>query len=482
MPFPSAAIRAIRGSALSLMHLRLILLLLTGLRASAAPHVLSVDFAVSAGTIRPLHGTNKGPLHSNGIIDVTAQQKRLRIPFTRLHDCQHPNPHVVDIHALFPNPDADPALPASYDFRATDEYLTAVRATGAEIIYRLGESIEHQTVKRHVHPPRDPAKWAEICAGVVRHYNEGWAGGHRHGIRYWEIWNEPENRPVMWTGTDAQFLELYKVTSRRLRTEFPQIKIGGSAFGSYGKFDGTNLEPSEFCAAFLDLCRRESLPLDFFSWHCYTDNPAELAARAKAVRRVLDARDFKKTESHLNEWNYLPGNTWDILSRTAAPEARQQAAEQMAGAPGAAFLAAALCELQDAPLDVANFYHAECGLFGLLTEVGAPTPNYYAMLAFAQMLDTPQRLTCTGGLPGKLSLLAGNDPGKTKAAVLIANLSGPEEIHLSLAHLPSPALAAVEVRLVDGTRNLESVNGWSFDAGVLTLKLPPPAVALITLR
>ena len=43
---------------------------------------------------------------------------------------------------VFPNPDADPALPASYDFRATDEYIAAVRATGAEIVYRLGESID----------------------------------------------------------------------------------------------------------------------------------------------------------------------------------------------------------------------------------------------------------------------------------------------------------------------------------------------------
>ena len=141
---------------------------------------------------------------------MTEAQKRLRVPSTRLHDCHHPNPAVVDLHAVFPNPDADPALPASYDFRATDEYIAAVRATGAEVIYRLGESIEHQTVKRHVHPPRDPARWAAACAGIVRHYNEGWAGGFRHGIRYWEIWNEPENRPVMWTGTDAQFLELYR--------------------------------------------------------------------------------------------------------------------------------------------------------------------------------------------------------------------------------------------------------------------------------
>lgn len=451
--------------------------------ARAEPHALTVDFRESAGVMRALHGVNKGPLAPNGIINVTEQQKRLRIPSTRLHDCQHPNPHVVDIHAVFPNPDADPAQEASYDFRATDEYVNSVMATGARMIYRLGESIEHQSVKRHVHPPRDAKRWAEVCAGVVRHYTKGWAGGVKleTQIPWWEIWNEPENRPVMWTGTDAQFLELYLVTSRRLRAEFPGIKIGGPAFGYYGKFDGVNLEPSEFCTAFLEMCRRESLPLDFFSWHGYTDNPAELAARAKAVRRLLDSYAFTKTESHLNEWNFLPGNSWDILSREVKPEVRQRAAERMAGAEGAAFLAATLIELQDPPVDVANFYHAECGLFGLHTEVGAPVRAYFGMLACAEMMETPWRARTTGGVTGKLSLLAGSNDRYTRSALLVANLSGPAELRVTLQNLRVPD-AVAEVRVVDARRALEPVDGWKLEAGVLTLTLPPPAVALITLK
>jgi xylan 1,4-beta-xylosidase len=456
-------------------------LLLSAISGIAGPHELSVDFAQRAGTILPLHGINKGPLHPNGIIDVTEQQKRLRIPFTRLHDCQHPNPHVVDVHAVFPNPEANPAEPSNYDFRATDEYIAAVRETGARIVYRLGESIEHQTVKRHVHPPRDAKRWAEVCAGIVRHYAGAPADGAKPDIPYWEIWNEAENRPVMWTGTDEQFLELYRVTSRRLRAEFQRIKIGGPGFGHCGKFDGTNLEPSPFCAAFLDVCRRESLPLDFFSWHCYTDNPAELAARAKAVRRLLDSYGFTRTESHLNEWNYLPGNSWDILSRAAAPEVRQRAADRMAGPEGAAFLAAALIELQDAPVDMANFFHGECGLFGLHTEVGAPVRPYHAMLAFAQMLDTPQRSPAVGGMAGKLALLAGSDDKATRAALLLANLSGPTELRFTLhnLNLPDPVVA---VNVVDGTCALEPLDVWQFQGGILTFKLLPPAVALVTIR
>lgn len=473
-----------RARTRALTPLLAILIGLAAARIACAgdPHRVTLEFAESQGALRALHGINKGPLAPNGLVDLTAAHKQLRIPSTRLHDCHHPNPAVVDLHAVFPHPDADPALPASYDFPATDEYIAAVRATGAEVIYRLGQSIEHQTVKRHVHPPRDPARWAAACAGIVRHYNEGWAGGFRYGIRYWEIWNEPENRPVMWTGTDAQFLELYRVTARTLRAEFPSIRIGGPGFGYCGKFDGTDLQPSEFCAAFLDLCRREALPLDFFSWHCYTDNPAELVARARAARRLLDARGFTKTESHLNEWNYLPGGSWDVLSRSAAPELRQRGVDQMTGAPGGTFAVAALIELQDAPVDVANFYHGETGAFGLFTELGAPFRNYFALLAFARLLDTPQRVRVGGALPGKLAIAAGTDAGKTRAVVLVANLAGPDELRLAFAHLPWDRPVKVEVRLVDAQRALESVAAPSLEAGALALRLPSPAVALITLQ
>lgn len=454
----------------------------TDLAAPAEPHLLEVDFSAPLAPARPLHGLNKGPLAANGLVDLTEAHRRLRVPWTRLHDCHHPNPAVVDLHAVFPNPNADPESPASYDFRATDQYLAAVRATGAQIIYRLGESIEHQPIKRHVHPPADPARWAAACAGIVRHYNRGWADGFHWNIRYWEIWNEPENRPVMWTGTDAQFLELYRVTARRLRAEFPDIKIGGPGFGYYGQFDGTRVKPSALCAAFLDLCQAEGLPLDFFSWHCYTDKPSELAARSRAVRRLLDERGFGRTESHLNEWNYLPNNSWDVLSPRVAPELRQRAADQMAGPLGGAFVVAALLELQDAPVTVCNFYHGETGLFGLFTEVGAPQRNYYALLAFAQWLQTPCRVQVRGLIPDKLVVGAGLNGDRTRAGVLVANLAGPETVRLSWKHLPWPGPSLVEGRVVDGSRAWDRLPAPLQAEDQLRLHLPAPAVAWLSLQ
>src|SRR5678815_3480792 len=107
-------------------------LLLAMLVTSARAEELFADFSVESGRIRALHGINKGPLAPGGLVDVLREHKELGVPFARLHDCGWPNPYVVDHHVVFPNPDADPALPESYDFRLTDEYIDAVRKAGAE--------------------------------------------------------------------------------------------------------------------------------------------------------------------------------------------------------------------------------------------------------------------------------------------------------------------------------------------------------------
>src|SRR4026208_109760 len=103
------------------------------------------------------------------------------------------------MHAIFRDINADPDDPKSYDFALTDEYLRSVFTAGMHVVYRLGESIEHTEAKRFVHPPADPGRWANACVGIIKHYNDLWAKGFRYGIKYWEIWNEPENRPAMWS-------------------------------------------------------------------------------------------------------------------------------------------------------------------------------------------------------------------------------------------------------------------------------------------
>ena len=162
----------------------------------------------------------------------------------------------------------------------------------------------------------------------------------------------------MWSGTDDDYLRLYRTAATAIKKEFPDLKVGGPALGASGCFVKGEFQPTDFAAKFLTMCRKENVPLNFFSWHCYTANPAELSARARAIRRLLDSKGFTETENHLNEWNYLPDNDWGPITRSGTPAARTRAYDAMGGAPGAAFITAALLELQDAPVDVCNLFHS----------------------------------------------------------------------------------------------------------------------------
>jgi hypothetical protein len=449
------------------------------------PLVLSIDFSRTNGVFRPLHGLNKGPLAPGGLIDLTEQHQSLRVPSTRLHDCHWPNPEVVDIHAVFPDMNADPQRPESYDFRFTDQYIAAVRATGADVIYRLGESIEHTAIKRFVHPPNDTEKWAAVCLGIVRHYNDGWANGFRYNIRYWEIWNEPENRPAMWSGTDEDYFSLYRTTSRALKARFPDLKVGGPAVGASGSFQNGVFRSSAFVTNFLAFCRRENLPLDFFSWHCYTSRPVELAERANALRKLLDANGFAHTESHLNEWNFLPDNSWKALSPSTAPEARQLFYERMGGAPGSAFIVTSLLHLQSAPVDVCNFFHGELGGFGLFNEHGVPLKSFYAFRAFNVLMETPDRVEVVGPLGGSIACGAGLGRKGAEAGILLSNLNDPHaEFRLEIRNVPWHGDTICEIRRIDDAHSYQRERtdrktGSQFD---VPLVLRQPSVVMITLR
>lgn len=437
---------------------------------------LIVDCTSPVAALRALHGVNDGPLHAGGTLDLSGAFRDIGVPLTRLHDCHWPVADVVDIHVVFPSFDADASDPASYDFRRTDDYIQSIVDVGSQVIFRLGESIEHSKRKLHVHPPADVDQWSAICLGIVRHYNAGWADGFHHNIRYWEIWNEPENRPAMWTGDDEDYYRMYAATARLLKQHFPAVSVGGPAVGYAGELRGQQLEPSPFVREFLARCRRDALPLDFFSWHSYTNNPWELYDRAQAVRRLLDESGFQSAESHLNEWNYLPDKDWSPMM-AQVPHARQAWFERVQGSEGAAFTAASLIVLQDAPLDAANFYSAANHGFGMFNEYGVPYKNYHAFRAFQQLLATPSRLRVDGTLPRGVALIAGTDDHQSRYNILVSNTAAePHLLSLRLS-LSGERHFAVGLLRLDAQHNLVDE---AIDQTVpVELCLPPASVALI---
>lgn len=438
-----------------------------------------VDVAKTLGKVQRLHGVNGGPLAMSRILDLSDRFRELRPPLVRLHDCRWPNPDVIDMHVLFPDPKADPEKPESYDFARTDEYLAAISEVGSGIVYRLGESIEHGKIRKHVHPPRDPAAWAAACVGVIKHCNEGWAGGSKLGIRYWEIWNEPDNHPAMWSGTDEDYFALYAAAVRAIKKRFPELKVGGPGLGNSGTLKDGRLEPSPFFRKFLDFCRRESLPLDFVSWHAYGDDPRELAQRAKEVRRILDDGGFSNAESHLNEWNYLPGNNWHgMLDRD--PLKRRRWHEDLGGPAGAAFVASTLTLLQDAQIDAANYFSAEPQGMGLFDAYGVPKKTFHAMRKFAAAASPGSRIDARSTLE-TVTCLASMSQGGDEILVLLSRWSGEgRSAVVRVNGVPWKGDTACEMIDFDGEAEIRHASP-SLQNGAVAIPLPQHGVVLLRL-
>lgn len=453
--------------------------------AGAGGTRIAVDAGRDASPWKPVHGANFGPRCANGIVDLTDFHRHLGIPSTRLHDIPWTYGEVVDIHTLFRNEAGDPADPGSYDFRRTDDYILSVTNTGSSIVYRLGESIEHTPKKYWVHPPKDPARWAAICAGVVRHYNEGWAGGFRHGIVDWEIWNEPENQPACWTGSDAEYFRLYETTTRHLKGLWPHLRVGGPAVGNTGTVRNGRFEPSKFLSAFVTHCRKHALPLDFLSWHVYTDDPAEVVIRAMGIRELLDRNGFTGTRSYLDEWNYLPGKDWSAFARSGQGEPRERMFAEIGGAAGASFAASVLIRLLDAPVDLAHYFSADNQGFGLFTANGAPRKNYEAFLALRQLMEGRRRVaTIVTGSPSVVATAGCTGDGR-QLGILISNpADAATTAHLVFRNFPRANALNAEWSVVDTDRSMGRSRqvSRSIDPDGLRLELTPWSVTLVTVQ
>lgn len=427
---------------------------------------IKVDFSKIIGKMKPVHAVGQPPIIGWSSDKLFHYLTEAGIPYSRLHDVGggFGGGKFVDIPNVFPDFNADPDDPASYDFTWTDPLITSLMDAKVEPYYRLGVTIENEVWRKayRVNPPEDPEKWAKICAGVIRHYTKGWANGFEYDIKYWEIWNEPEctnGRRVMWTGTWEQYLELYDVTSKLLKAEFPEIKIGG--YASIGFYALKEMDPESTwcknCQSYIDLflqfmqyIKDHNCPMDFFSWHSY-DEPKYTALYANYVAEKLKEYGYGHAEQHLNEWNCGPQN-------------RDKACH-------AAATAGFLISMQNSPVDIGMFYDARCGtsiyggLFNPMTL--RPLKSYWAFPAFNELYRRKDQVEAESDTEDLYVAAAAGDP---EGAVLIVNFRN-ETLDLELD------LGGKEItscRLTD--------DAYEYGLCNFTGKLNPYSVTLLTVR
>ena len=429
---------------------------------------------VDGGRIRPMHCVNNGPTgkasyEGRGNFDTFAE---LEIPFTRNHDASlseaYGSQHVVDVHCIFPDFDRDADDESAYDFAITDQYTTRIFDAKSEVFYRLGASIEHWVRKYGTVKPKDFNKWVDVCQHIIMHYNEGWADGFKLGIRYWEIWNEPDLDPDSaedkrtWGGTAAEFYDLYELASKRLKARFPNLYIGGPALAYNEKW----------ADAFLAEMKKRDVPMDFFSWHIYTTKPNEIAKKAARIRALLEKNGYAGVPDILNEWNYVKdwANPLHFLS-------------VIKGLKGAAFSSASMCRMQTASTtEMMMYYDARVekiwnGLFD--SDTLLPLKGYYAFKMYSELYKMGTYLPTSSDTE---HIYACGARDGDKLAVLVASYSDdgdePEEVSISLDGV---ADTQVQAYYLDEERSFELGEPLSLAEGKLTLTVPSYTTVLLVI-
>lgn len=412
--------------------------------------IVRFDIEKKYGRFKILNAVNNGPVHkaSDQKRSNLRTYKEARIPYARNHDAafcsSYGGQYSVDITAVFPDFNADPDDPGSYDFTCTDEYIAVTLEAGAKTFYRLGQKIEHEVKKHGTVPPKDFKKWAVICEHIIRHYNEKWAGGFEYGIEYWEIWNEPDldgddsPNKRCWGGTTAQFFDLYEITAKHLKKCFPDLKIGGPALANDEKWAGN----------FLKAMNERNVPLDFFSWHIYCTEPSQMTEMASRIRKLLNTYGYCNAESILNEWNYV--KDWG--------DGFIYSVKQITGIKGAAFSLACMNAAQTSDIDMLMYYDARPSVFNGLFDFYTlePLKGYYPFKWYGKFYDMQSEIRSENTVKDIYTLCGCTENGRMLCTLVYYSdndYADPKKIRIDFGRK-----GVFNIYILDETHNADLIN------------------------
>lgn len=437
-----------------------------------------VDSNVILGIIKPMNAVNNGPVRAKKSQTWSNFEdfKALNIPYSRNHDASidqsFGGAHTVDVKSIFPDFSADVNDPASYDFTCTDNYISTIVDSGAKVFYRLGEHIENTVKAYDVYPPADYLKWAKICEHIILHYTQGWADGYHYDIEYWEIWNEPDLdveqykvKPRTWGGSEADFHDFFEKVSKYLHRKFPQLKIGGPAL----------CEREDWAERFLAEMQKRNVPMDFFSFHCYTSIPDRLVEKIGRISEMTRNYGYGDVELILNEWSYV--ENWSsryVASLRAIQNER-----------GAAFCAEVMNKSQLSDLDMLMYYDVRRStvLNGFFAKTDAhPLKTYYTFYSWSKLAELGTQVKAVADDP-EISVTAAKD-GDGRLGLFVSrycpdyNIVEPKIVTVSLTDGGLKDSFAYVTDLYKSYTEVPVVS----ENGKISIKLQPNSIAYIILR
>ncbi|MDQ3930596.1 MAG: glycosyl hydrolase, partial [Chloroflexota bacterium] len=355
-----------------------------------------------------------------------------------------------------------------------DRVLDGIKAMGKEPFICLSYMPETMSItgSSRVVPPSKYEEWAELVAATVQHVNVE----RRLGVRYWEVWNEP-NLWGFWQGSYQEYLRLYDVTVEAALKVDPGIRIGGPAVASY--------QPDHID----EFMQHEALlgpkgRVDFVSWHSYGKQPAELAGHIRAVREIAARYPQFSPELIISEFNVLQGGAEDTSANGATDTVE-----------GAIAFLSSIESMQRERLDRALLFELKDGAgpksywgrWGMLTNDGLTKPIYHAYKAYQTRPEgqLPVRIT-NAPSDGSLGLLAYGDP---RDATLFVWYTGNSQARVKVGLPGAFADNDFGITLFDRQNNNPARTGISSlttrpprNAGDLVLELQPDSLVILQTR
>ena len=409
---------------------------------------VTVDASDSKGSFEMIVGTHGKP--SNDGNDFTAVYQNLGFEIIRNHDLYGP----TDWYGIFRNWDADPEKESSYDFRASDSIILALKNSGFDILYRLGSSWKGKNKLPVNDPPgtirnnkgkvthkadeKDFKKFANICKHIVMHYNSGWAKGHYLNIKKWEIWNEPSLSQQFWSGDFIQFREMFAEVSKTLKKYDNSLLVGGP--GEAGMNNKIVFVDSLFA-----FCKRKNSPIDFYSFHTYGGykeslSPYEVVQKYNKYRTALDKYGFKNTYIICTEYNCGPSG---MNSNTSI---------------AAAFVGAFLTYSENNNIKETYFYRADDHPMGLIRmKDGKLKTEGYTFSAWKELKNNTAKLRSEGSENNGFTVIASKNQTNGKINIIISNYpSNDVKIDLSILNIGTGTYKLTR-KEISGTSNYEIV-------------------------
>jgi len=339
-----------------------------------------------------------------------------------------------------------------YNFQYIDDLFDRMLANGARPFVELGFSPSAMVTQKgstgfwwkgNGTPPNDYQKWSELVRRFLNHCIERY-GADEVRSWYFEVWNEPDLEGFF-TGTQAQYFDLYKTTALTIKAVDPHLRVGGPATSNFhpdpevlkqavaAHADLENLpwRPT-WLPEFFKYCAENHLPLDFLSTHPYPmdftadENSKVLLHRGinsthddlLLLRKFVDSSPYPHAEIHLTEWSSSSS------SRDHTHDSLQAAAFVVKTNLDSIGLVDSLSywtftdvfEEQGAGDSI---FH---GGFGMINYQGIPKPVFHGYRFLNQLGDellakSPGAVVTRDSKTGKLTALAYNYPPEVSVAL-----------------------------------------------------------------